>query len=85
MYAVFTRLKAAADYVAFVIPLYDEGMLAAVVYLAFAGGAEVVYSKCLRPLLKKHVEPTADKHLDSAAQFAKDFRAAIPNGDDHRD
>ena len=71
MYTLFSFAKSIADYVAFVIPFYDEAAIGIVLYLAFFGGAKLAYSTVLQPLLKKH-EAVIDEHLKAAAATAED-------------
>ena len=70
VYTIFSFAKSIADYVAFVIPFYDEAAIGFVIYLAFFGGAKLAYSTVLQPLIKKH-EAVIDEHLQAAAAKAE--------------
>mmetsp|Transcript_11284 Transcript_11284/g.22894 ORF Transcript_11284/g.22894 Transcript_11284/m.22894 type:complete len:181 (+) Transcript_11284:42-584(+) len=70
VYTLFSFLKAVIDYVfKWLIPFYNEGMIAFVVYLAFFGGAQLLYENVFRPLLLAY-EGDIDKQLELAQRRA---------------
>ena len=70
VYCVIAFGKCVLDYVAFIIPLYNEINLGLICYLAFAGGAQQAYA-VLGPLLKQH-EAAIDDAMKQAGQKAQD-------------
>lgn len=70
VYTLFSFAKSVCDYVAFIVPMYEEATVGIVIYLAFFGGAQLVYSTVLKPLLKKH-EGAIDEQLNAVAQKAE--------------
>ena len=70
VYTLFSFAKSVCDYVAFIVPMYEEATVGIVIYLAFFGGAQLVYSAVLKPLLKKH-EGAIDEQLNAVAQKAE--------------
>ena len=72
VYTLFAFARSIVDYVAFVIPFYNELTIGFTVYLAYLGGATHLYSTVLRPLLKEH-EATIDGKLRAAGQLATEY------------
>ena len=66
VYTLFAFAKSIVDYVAFIIPFYNEASLAFIVYLAWGNGATHIYKTLLKPLLKEH-----EKFIDDALAQAK--------------
>ena len=80
VYSVLAFAKSILDMVSILIPLYNELNLAAIVYLAFFGGAQLAFD-LLRPLIKQH-ESIIDAKLNearSATQGAVDQAQAAVN------
>ena len=70
VHTLFSFIKSMLDYVAFVIPMYTDASIAVIVYLGFFGGAQVIYSNLLQPLLLKH-EKEIDTKIDAALKTAQ--------------
>ena len=74
VYSISAFAKSILDYVAVIIPFYNEAYIGFLVFLGFLGGADMIYSSVLRPFLKEH-EALIDAKLQEAKAAATDAAA----------
>ena len=73
VYSIFALAKSICDYVAFIIPFYNEITLGVIVYLGFLNGAQQIYNMALRPLLKQY-EADIDENLAELKEKAGELK-----------